>query len=224
MDYDEYGNVVNDTNPGFQPFGFAGGIYDLHTGLVRFGARDYDAVTGRWTAKDPILFGGGQADLYAYVGGNPVNWIDLYGLEVIYNGNVVLNQLVQDNLSRLDAAFPGRDVIVTGGDRYRDSDRNIRSASNGSIVDGASQTSPHLYDRGARAADITIPGVTNQEISDAVRNNTDFLPANTAHYSDGHTHVALPPSSSYNLPQSIRDEFCRQNPGVPGCPPPNSCP
>ena len=46
MDYDEWGNVINDTNPGFQPFGFAGGIYDLHTGLVRFGARDYDAELG----------------------------------------------------------------------------------------------------------------------------------------------------------------------------------
>jgi RHS repeat-associated protein len=28
-------------------------------GLVRFGARDYDASTGRWTAKDPIRFDGG---------------------------------------------------------------------------------------------------------------------------------------------------------------------
>ena len=26
---------------------------------MRFGARDYDAVTGRWTAKAPILFDGG---------------------------------------------------------------------------------------------------------------------------------------------------------------------
>jgi YD repeat-containing protein len=33
MDYDEFGNVTNDTNPGFQPFGFAGGIYDKDTGL-----------------------------------------------------------------------------------------------------------------------------------------------------------------------------------------------
>jgi hypothetical protein len=29
---------------------------------VRFGARDYDAVTGRWTAKDPIGFGGGTTN------------------------------------------------------------------------------------------------------------------------------------------------------------------
>ncbi|MBF0137127.1 MAG: hypothetical protein HQL65_12875 [Magnetococcales bacterium] len=53
MDYDKYGRIIQDTNPGFQPFGFAGGLYDTQTGLVRFGSRDYDASTGRWTAKDP---------------------------------------------------------------------------------------------------------------------------------------------------------------------------
>jgi len=52
MDYDEWGRAVLDTNPGFQPFGFAGGLHDRDTGLVRFGARDYDPETGRWTAKD----------------------------------------------------------------------------------------------------------------------------------------------------------------------------
>jgi RHS repeat-associated protein len=80
MDYDEFGNVLNDTNPGFQPFGFAGGLYDADTGLVRFGARDYDAGTGRWTAKDPILFEGGTANLYEYVGNDPINSIDPSGL------------------------------------------------------------------------------------------------------------------------------------------------
>ena len=58
IDYDAFGVVTLDTNPGFQPFGFAGGIYDADTGLVRFGARDYDAEVGRWAAKDPIRFGG----------------------------------------------------------------------------------------------------------------------------------------------------------------------
>ena len=37
MEYDEFGKVTLDTNPGFQPFGFAGGIYDRQTGLVRSG-------------------------------------------------------------------------------------------------------------------------------------------------------------------------------------------
>ncbi len=55
MDYDEFGNILNDTNPGFQPFGFAGGLYDQHTKLTRFGARDYDAETGRWTTKEVLL-------------------------------------------------------------------------------------------------------------------------------------------------------------------------
>jgi RHS repeat-associated protein len=80
LDYDEFGRVLQDTNPGFQPFGFAGGIYDQHIGFVRFGARDYDPYTGRWTAKDPIRFDGDGPNLYGYVLNNPVNWIDPDGL------------------------------------------------------------------------------------------------------------------------------------------------
>ncbi|CDI04394.1 exported hypothetical protein [Candidatus Competibacter denitrificans Run_A_D11] len=80
LDYDEFGNITNDSNPGFQPFGFAGGIYDRDTKLMRFGARDYEAETGRWAAKDPIFFGGGDTNLYGYVVNDPVNWIDALGL------------------------------------------------------------------------------------------------------------------------------------------------
>ena len=69
-----------DTNPGFQPFGFAGGLYDYETGLVRFGARDYDPEVGRWTSKDPWLYRGGDTELYGYVQSNPVTFFDPYGL------------------------------------------------------------------------------------------------------------------------------------------------
>ncbi|MCK5205117.1 MAG: sugar-binding protein, partial [Desulfobacterales bacterium] len=54
IDYDSFGNIINDTDPLFVvPFGFAGGLYDKDTVLVRFGYRDYDPDIGRWTAKDP---------------------------------------------------------------------------------------------------------------------------------------------------------------------------
>jgi RHS repeat-associated core domain len=82
MNYDEFGNITSDSNPGFQPFGFAGGLYDRDTGLVRFGARDYDPVTGRWTKKDPIGFRGGDMNLYGYVLNEPTSLTDYNGLTV----------------------------------------------------------------------------------------------------------------------------------------------
>ncbi|MFV8259607.1 RHS repeat domain-containing protein [Bdellovibrio bacteriovorus] len=86
MDHDEYGRVITDTNPGYLPFGFAGGLYDHQTSLVRFGARDYDSEVGRWTSKDPIQFEGGDTNLFGYVTGDPVNWIDTTGLHAVCDG------------------------------------------------------------------------------------------------------------------------------------------
>jgi RHS repeat-associated protein len=79
IDYDEFGNVTNDTAPGTMVFGFAGGLYDKDTGLVRFGARDYDASVGRWTSKDPTRFAGGVSNLYGYALNDPVDAIDSTG-------------------------------------------------------------------------------------------------------------------------------------------------
>ncbi len=94
LDYDAFGNVLVDTNPGWQPLGFAAGLYDpgardpacvLAGGrycgaLIRFGARDYDPEVGQWSARDPVLFGGGDANLYAYTGNDPVQRTDPSGL------------------------------------------------------------------------------------------------------------------------------------------------
>ena len=80
LSYDAWGNITSDTNPGFQPFGFAGGLYDADTGLVHFGARDYDPVIGRWTTRDPLGFAGGDTNLYGYVLQDPVDLTDPVGL------------------------------------------------------------------------------------------------------------------------------------------------
>jgi RHS repeat-associated protein len=85
LDYDEFGQVLQDTNPGFQPFGFAGGLYDRDTKLVRLGVRDYDPVTGRWTTKDPVKFKGFGTNLYSYAEQDPVNRMDPSGKAVDWN-------------------------------------------------------------------------------------------------------------------------------------------
>jgi RHS repeat-associated protein len=87
IDYDSFGNIIADSNPGFSvPFGFAGGLHDRDTGLVRFGYRDYSPELGRFVAKDPIDFAGGDTNLYAYSMSDPVNFIDPLGLETVYEG------------------------------------------------------------------------------------------------------------------------------------------
>jgi RHS repeat-associated protein len=94
IDYDVWGNVTNDTNPGFQPFGFAGGLYDRDTKLVRFGARDYDPEMGRWTSKDPIGFNGGETGLYTYAGNDPINLADPSGRITVVEVLVVVAAVV----------------------------------------------------------------------------------------------------------------------------------
>ncbi len=101
MTYDEYGNVLTDSSPGFQPFGFAGGIYDPDTRLTRFGARDYDAEIGRWTSKDPIRFEGGDTNLYSYVLQDPIGYIDPTGLRFDPGGGGI--------------AIPGGGIGIGGG-------------------------------------------------------------------------------------------------------------
>jgi len=94
MDYDEFGRVTRNTSPGFQPFGFGGGLYDDDTKLVHFGAREYDAFIGRWTSQDPGAFVGGT-NLHAYAGGDPDNFRDPSGLDPC--------DCSQNLLKRLDA-------------------------------------------------------------------------------------------------------------------------
>ena len=89
MEWDEWGNCLLDTNPGFQPFGFAGSLYDADLNLHHQGAREYDPTVGRWLQPDPLGLEGGL-NLYAYCANDPVNAIDPSGLasfwDTLWNG------------------------------------------------------------------------------------------------------------------------------------------
>ncbi|MBU4557840.1 MAG: RHS repeat-associated core domain-containing protein [Pseudodesulfovibrio sp.] len=81
--YDPFGGIIEDTCPGLRiPIGFAGGLHDRDLGFVRFGWRDYDTFTGRWTAPDPLGDKGGDPDWYGYCLDDPVNGVDPLGLLV----------------------------------------------------------------------------------------------------------------------------------------------
>ena len=91
--FDEFGNPEVEFGKSTLRFGFAGGIFDRDTGLVHFGARDYDPSVGRWISKDPILFGGHQTNFYGYSNNDPINFIDPTGLDsylFIQLGHVVI--------------------------------------------------------------------------------------------------------------------------------------
>lgn len=112
MHHDEFGKVLVDTNPNATPFGFAGGLYDFETGLVRFGARDYDPHAGRWTAKDPIRFSGGDENLYGYVLQDPVNLIDPIGKSAIDVARMRRRFIeTEERMSREGMRRPGSGLI-----------------------------------------------------------------------------------------------------------------
>lgn len=111
IDYDEFGNILTNTNSNFIPFGFAGGLYESQTELVRFGARDYAAKSGRWTSKDPIGFGGGVSNIYEYVVNDPIDLFDRTGLQII----VIENGPTQHNpIGHTAIAIAGAGVYSYG--------------------------------------------------------------------------------------------------------------
>jgi RHS repeat-associated protein len=74
--YDEYG-VPGSSNSG--RFQYTGQAWISEASLHHYKARAYSPALGRFLQTDPILWAGGM-NLYAYVGNDPVNWIDPLGL------------------------------------------------------------------------------------------------------------------------------------------------
>jgi RHS repeat-associated protein len=77
--YSPFGNATVTTSTIENNLRFPGQYYDAETGLHYNYHRYYNPKTGRYITADPIGLMGG-VNLYGYVGGNPVRWVDPLGL------------------------------------------------------------------------------------------------------------------------------------------------
>jgi RHS repeat-associated protein len=79
--YGVFGQVIDGEEQVENPFKYVGafGVMDEGNGTYYMRARYYDPEAGRFISKDPIGLEGG-INMYAYVGGNPLNYVDPLGL------------------------------------------------------------------------------------------------------------------------------------------------
>ena len=80
-DYDIFGSPITGNYTTGADYGYLGKPYDSITGLYNYGYRDYSPQSVRFTTVDPIRDG---SNWFAYVNNDPVNYVDLWGLEDVY--------------------------------------------------------------------------------------------------------------------------------------------
>jgi RHS repeat-associated protein len=84
-EYDAFGKPYQGDLTTGMNLGYTGKPYDTVTSMYNYGYRDYQPEAARFTTVDPIRDG---ANWFAYVNNDPVNWVDLWGLDkelTIYN-------------------------------------------------------------------------------------------------------------------------------------------
>lgn len=78
--YDSFGNLTSQEPQLINPFRYTGREWDQETNLYYYRARYYDPSIGRFISEDPIRLASGTTNFYAYVGNDPIDYVDPFGL------------------------------------------------------------------------------------------------------------------------------------------------
>jgi len=119
--YTAFGNATIQVETVENNLRFPGQYYDAETGLHYNFHRYYDPLTGRYTQPDPIGFAGGDVNWYAYVGNDPINWIDPLGL--LLEAEIGLWGKIAATLAKIEAILaalnavriPVMNPVIAGG-------------------------------------------------------------------------------------------------------------
>jgi RHS repeat-associated protein len=141
--FDSFGNLVSQTNSAVDClFGYTGRAFDSNTGLQNNLNRWYDVSIGGWISKDPIGFGGGDTNLYRYVGNNPTNGSDPSGLQDPSGMVQIADQIAQEIEARAKKA-----VAATYGQLIKHCNGNTEALSELKTILNIWARTPQTYSR-----------------------------------------------------------------------------
>ena len=130
IEYDVFGGIYKGNSPYGLETGYTGKPYDAVTSLSDYGFRDYSPTHAMFITEDLIRDG---ENWFAYVGNNPVNWVDPWGLSPV-DGKGNSNHFTNAEARGLNVRYyyaDGSGIERSGGSRsWRNNNPgNIRSSS-----------------------------------------------------------------------------------------------